>query len=150
MLSQLSLLYSSPPGQDGRTTVAMTPRSGGNRETPSPPLDQCISERGRLYQGNLAVTTFGSPCLAWASTQARALNKDQDFDPEVKLVENFCRNPDGDEEGVWCYVAGRPGDFEYCSLNYCGEQYSWAGPGAEDNGTETWLGVGPILVSIDE
>ncbi|XP_051000084.1 prothrombin-like [Acomys russatus] len=108
-------------GQDGRTTVEMIPRSGGTRGTQAPPPEQCISERGRLYQGNLAVTTLGSPCLAWNSTSARALSKFQDLDPEVKLVENFCRNPDGDEEGVWCYVAGQPGDFEYCSLSYCDE-----------------------------
>lgn len=100
----------------------MVPRSGGSKGNLSPPLEQCITERGRLYQGNLAVTTLGSPCLAWASSPAKALSKYQDFDPEVKLVENFCRNPDGDEEGVWCYVAGQPGDFEYCSLNYCGER----------------------------
>nr|XP_048284173.1 prothrombin [Myodes glareolus] len=108
-------------GQEGRTTVEMVPRSGGSKGNLSPPLEQCITERGRLYQGNLAVTTLGSPCLAWASSPAKALSKYQDFDPEVKLVENFCRNPDGDEEGVWCYVAGQPGDFEYCSLNYCEE-----------------------------
>ncbi|XP_041493584.1 prothrombin [Microtus oregoni] len=108
-------------GQEGRTTVEMVPRSGGSKGNLSPPLEQCVPERGRLYQGNLAVTTLGSPCLAWASSPAKGLSKFQDFDPEVKLVENFCRNPDGDEEGVWCYVAGQPGDFEYCSLNYCEE-----------------------------
>ncbi|CAH6788229.1 prothrombin [Phodopus roborovskii] len=106
-------------GQEGRTTVEMTPRSGGSKGALSPPLEPCITERGRLYQGSLAVTALGSPCLAWASSPAKDLSKYQDFDPEVKLVENFCRNPDGDEEGVWCYVAGQPGDFEYCSLNYC-------------------------------
>uniref|UniRef100_A0A8C6QPB5 Prothrombin n=1 Tax=Nannospalax galili TaxID=1026970 RepID=A0A8C6QPB5_NANGA len=108
-------------GQEGRTTVEMTPRSGGPKGNLSPPSEQCIPERGRLYQGRLAVTIQGSPCLPWVSAPAKALSKDQDFNPEVKLEENFCRNPDGDEEGVWCYVAGRPGDFEYCDLNYCEE-----------------------------
>ncbi|XP_034349851.1 prothrombin [Arvicanthis niloticus] len=108
-------------GQEGRTTVEMTPRSRGSKENLSPPLGQCLTERGRLYQGNLAVTALGSPCLAWNSLPAKTLSKYQDFDPEVKLVENFCRNPDWDEEGAWCYVAGQPGDFEYCSLNYCEE-----------------------------
>ncbi|CAO2579859.1 F2 [Lemmus lemmus] len=119
-------------GQEGRTTVEMSPRSGGSKGNLSPPLEQCITERGRLYQGNLAVTTLGSPCLAWASSSAKALSKYQDFDPEVKLVENFCRNPDGDEEGVWCYVAGQPGDFEYCSLNYCEEAVGEESQDAEE------------------
>ncbi|MCQ7614244.1 trypsin-like serine protease, partial [Salmonella enterica] len=105
----------------GHTTVSMTPRTRGSKGKLSPPAEQCVPERGQLYQGNLAVTTHGSPCLPWASAQAKALSKDQDFNPEVKLTENFCRNPDRDEEGVWCYVAGHAGDFEYCDLNYCEE-----------------------------
>nr|XP_020012016.1 prothrombin isoform X2 [Castor canadensis] len=108
-------------GQEGRVTVQMTPRAGGSRVSPSPQPAQCVPERGRLYQGSKAVTALGSPCLAWANTKAKALSKDQDFNPDLKLEENFCRNPDGDEEGVWCYVAGEPGDFEYCDLNYCEE-----------------------------
>lgn len=98
----------------------------------SPPSEQCLPERGRYYQGRQAVTALGSPCLGWASSQAKALSKDQDFNPAVPLVENFCRNPDGDEEGAWCYVSEEPGGFEYCDLDYCGE----AGGGLR-------LGAGP-------
>lgn len=101
--------------------MPLTPRSGGPTVNLSPPSEHCIPERGRYYQGRLAVTTHGSPCLAWASSQAKALSKDQDFNPAVPLVENFCRNPDGDEEGAWCYVSEEPGGFEYCDLDYCGE-----------------------------
>ncbi|XP_012500631.1 PREDICTED: prothrombin isoform X2 [Propithecus coquereli] len=112
---------SIPVCGQGRFTVEMTPRSGDSRPNLSPPWEECIPDRGRQYQGRLAVTTHGSPCMAWASAEAKALSKDQDFNPEVQLVENFCRNPDGDEEGAWCYVAGKPGDFEYCDLTYCEE-----------------------------
>lgn len=76
------------------------------------------------------MTTYGSPCLAWDSSQAKALSKNQDFNPLVPLEGNFCRNPDGDEEGAWCYVAGEAGVFEYCNLDYCGE----AGRGPEAGG----------------
>lgn len=86
-----------------------------------PSSDQCVPDRGRHYNGRLAVTVSGSPCLAWASEQVKALTKDRGFTPPVPLEENFCRNPDGDEEGAWCYVGGKPGDLEYCDLNYCGE-----------------------------
>ncbi|KAM9659973.1 prothrombin isoform 1-T1 [Trichechus inunguis] len=105
-------------GQKG-FTVAPTQGTGGSRVKPSTSLEMCVPDRGRQYQGHLAVTTHGSACLAWSSSQAKALSKDQDFSKAVPLVENFCRNPDGDEEGAWCYVAGQPGDFEYCDLNYC-------------------------------
>ncbi|KAM5226055.1 prothrombin isoform 3-T3 [Hipposideros larvatus] len=114
-------------------TVELTPRSGGARVNESPTVEQCVLERGRHYQGSLAVTIHGSPCLAWASSQAEALSKDQDFSPAVPLVKNFCRNPDGDEEGAWCYVGGKPGDFEYCDLHYCEEPLDETGDGlAED------------------
>ncbi|XP_014716795.1 prothrombin [Equus asinus] len=99
-------------------TAPLTPYSSSTKNL-SPSLESCVPDRGQQYQGRLAVTTHGSPCLVWASSDAEALSKDQDFNREVKLVENFCRNPDGDEEGVWCYVAGKPGYFEYCDLNYC-------------------------------
>ncbi|KAB1272837.1 Prothrombin [Camelus dromedarius] len=112
---------SIPVCGQGRVTVELTPRSRGSTVNLSPPSEMCVADRGRQYQGRLAVTAQGSPCLAWASSQAKALSKDQHFKPEVPLVENFCRNPDGDEEGAWCYVAGGPGDFEYCDLDYCEE-----------------------------
>ncbi|XP_036181906.1 prothrombin [Myotis myotis] len=108
-------------GQD-RFTVELTPRSRVSTASLSPPADQCVPERGQHYQGRLAVTVQGSPCLPWASVQAKARGKDQNFNPPVPLVENFCRNPDGDQEGAWCYVGGgKPGDYEYCGLNYCEE-----------------------------
>lgn len=118
------------PGGHG-VTAQLTPYSSSTKNL-SPSLESCVPDRGQQYQGRLAVTTHGSPCLVWASSDAEALSKDQDFNREVKLVENFCRNPDGDEEGVWCYVAGKPGFFEYCDLNYCGERAGWEGAETED------------------
>lgn len=104
--------------------MEVTPRSRVSTANLSPPSDPCVPERGLHYQGRLAVTQHGSPCLPWASEQAKDRRKDQDFSPAVPLVENFCRNPDGDQEGAWCYVDG---GYEYCDLDYCGER---AGLGA--------------------
>lgn len=112
---------SVPVCGQGGITVESAPHSRGPTVGQSPPLEQCEPQRGQHYQGRQAVTIHGTPCLPWASRQAQTLSKDQDFKPEVPLVENFCRNPDGDPEGAWCYVAGEPGDFEYCDLNYCEE-----------------------------
>ncbi|CAK6449457.1 unnamed protein product [Pipistrellus nathusii] len=104
-------------GQEG-FTVEMTPRSRVSTANLSPPSAPCVPERGQQYQGRLAVTQHGSPCLPWASKQAKDRTKDQVFSPAVPLVENFCRNPDGDQEGAWCYVDG---GYEYCDLDYCEE-----------------------------
>ncbi|KAM6157943.1 prothrombin [Rhynchocyon petersi] len=109
---------SIPVCGQGGVTVELTPRP---KVKLSSSVELCIPSRGRQYQGRLAVTALGFPCLAWGSTLAKYLSRDQDFSSDVPLVENFCRNPDGDEEGAWCYVSGEPGDFEYCDLNYCDE-----------------------------
>ncbi|KAG8519568.1 Prothrombin, partial [Galemys pyrenaicus] len=120
VLTGLSSLGRTRPGPGG-VTVPFTPSSRDPPVHQSPPSKLCVPQRGRHYQGHLAVTAQGSPCLPWASAEAKALSKDQDFRPDVPLEENFCRNPDRDEEGAWCYVAGGPGDFEYCDLKYCEE-----------------------------
>ncbi|XP_039082640.1 prothrombin [Hyaena hyaena] len=113
---------SIPVCGQGGVTVQQTPRSRNSTRNLPAASDSCIPDRGRYYRGRLAVTTYGSPCLAWDSSQAKALSKNQDFNPLVPLEGNFCRNPDGDEEGAWCYVAGEAGVFEYCNLDYCEER----------------------------
>uniref|UniRef100_A0A8C3CI22 Prothrombin n=1 Tax=Cairina moschata TaxID=8855 RepID=A0A8C3CI22_CAIMO len=99
-------------GQE-RTTVEFTPRV-----TTTAPVQACEPERGMLYTGTLSVTVSGAKCLPWNSEKAKALLQNKDITPEVKLLENYCRNPDADEEGVWC-VTDEPPYFEYCDLNYC-------------------------------
>ncbi|XP_049635940.1 prothrombin [Suncus etruscus] len=96
----------------------MTPRTKGPTvNVPSP--SECVPERGRYYEGQLAVTMHGNPCLPWDDQKAQGQSKVQAFQPDVPVLQNFCRNPDQDQEGAWCYVAG--GGFEYCDLNYCEE-----------------------------
>ncbi|KAM9302116.1 prothrombin [Gastrophryne carolinensis] len=80
--------------------------------------ENCETERGLHYEGSLAVTVSGLPCLPWNSKETEDSSR-KDFHKEVVLKENYCRNPDGDEEGVWCYVSHPNMTFDYCQLNYC-------------------------------
>lgn len=41
--------------------------------------------------------------------------------PHAQLEENFCRNPDGDSHGPWCYTTDPGTPFDYCALQRCGE-----------------------------
>uniref|UniRef100_A0A4W5P0X1 Prothrombin n=1 Tax=Hucho hucho TaxID=62062 RepID=A0A4W5P0X1_9TELE len=83
----------------------------------------CLANNGLDYIGDLSVTMNGQKCLPWASPKALALSKGKDFIPEVKLVANHCRNPDGDMEGPWCYVDQHGNTtVDYCDLEMC-EKY---------------------------
>ncbi|XP_066556738.1 prothrombin [Amia ocellicauda] len=80
----------------------------------------CLTGAGLEYAGNLSVTVTNKTCLPWKSPRAQALSKGMEFLPEIKLVENFCRNPDGDMEGPWCFI-DHPNTFEYCGIQLCDE-----------------------------
>ncbi|KAM7375580.1 hypothetical protein PAMA_014608 [Pampus argenteus] len=79
---------------------------------------KCLPNYGLDYTGDLNVTTGGHTCLQWASPEA--VNRSQDFIPEVSLPSNKCRNPDNDPEGPWCFVevSGNV-TIDYCDLDLC-------------------------------
>lgn len=109
--SQLSVF----PGEE-RTTVPFTAPAVEHA-----PVEPCEPGKGMLYTGTLSVTASGAKCLPWNSEKAKEVLHGKDIDPGVELQENYCRNPDRDDEGVWC-VTDEPPYFGYCDLHYCGEK----------------------------
>ncbi|XP_075044287.1 prothrombin [Mixophyes fleayi] len=100
----------------------------------------CEMNRGLQYQGTLAVTVSGLPCLPWNSPKIEVQSR-KGFLKDVVLKENYCRNPDGDDEGVWCFVSHPNVTFEYCKLNYCdspvdGDQCAECGPEGRTDDTQ--------------
>lgn len=90
----------------------------------------CLQGNGESYTGTLSVTMHGHTCLDWNHAKVKA--KSKNFNREVILLKNYCRNPDGDLEGPWCYVneAGNI-TMDYCNLELCGELngeiiFSWS------------------------
>ncbi|XP_036391610.1 prothrombin [Megalops cyprinoides] len=79
----------------------------------------CLAGSGEDYTGNLSVTMKGFTCLPWSSPKAVALSAGKDFNREIKLVENHCRNPDMDLEGPWCFVDKPNITMDYCKLELC-------------------------------
>lgn len=41
--------------------------------------------------------------------------------PKNGLEENFCRNPDGDPRGPWCYTTDPAVRFQSCGIKSCRE-----------------------------
>ena len=82
---------------------------------------------GRDYEGNTNTTIDGIPCQRWSDTYPWEHNFTDVGD------HNFCRNPDGDSDGVWCYTTDPDIEYQYCSVPFC--------PPSEK---ETWrINIGP-------
>lgn len=82
----------------------------------------CLEGNGKNYTGTLSVTMHGHECLNWNLPKVKAVSVGKGYDPEVTLLKNYCRNPDGDLEGPWCYVKEASNiTIDYCDLELCGE-----------------------------
>ncbi|XP_043099213.1 prothrombin [Puntigrus tetrazona] len=81
----------------------------------------CLDGNGETYTGNMSVSLGGRSCLLWSAAEVQALITGKSLLPQVQLVKNHCRNPDGDLEGPWCYVKGAGGNItiDYCDLELC-------------------------------
>ncbi|XP_046897617.1 prothrombin isoform X2 [Hypomesus transpacificus] len=79
----------------------------------------CLSNIGVDYIGTLSTTLQARTCLPWTEPSVQARIKGKGFIPEVKLDKNYCRNPDEDPEGPWCFVEKNGTTVEYCDLELC-------------------------------
>uniref|UniRef100_A0A8C3G3I1 Kringle domain-containing protein n=1 Tax=Cyclopterus lumpus TaxID=8103 RepID=A0A8C3G3I1_CYCLU len=76
---------------------------------------ECYEDNGETYRGTLSITRSGIPCADWSNH----INRYQS-ESHVGLVKNYCRNPDRDKHGPWCYT--NPNNrlaWDYCRLKHC-------------------------------
>ena len=79
--------------------------------------------QGKEYAGTVSVTQNGLPCQPWASQfphQHEFGNKPDNF-PErnVSDTSNYCRNPDGQDAGPWCFTQDPTVRRENCDVPIC-------------------------------
>ncbi|XP_069331811.1 hepatocyte growth factor-like protein isoform X3 [Eulemur rufifrons] len=79
----------------------------------------CIMDNGVRYRGTIATTASGLPCQGWS----HKFPNDHKYTPTLRngLEENFCRNPDGDLGGPWCYTTDPAVRFQSCGIKSCRE-----------------------------
>ncbi|XP_042092145.1 hepatocyte growth factor-like protein isoform X3 [Ovis aries] len=79
----------------------------------------CIVDTGVEYRGTVAITVGGLPCQHWS----QRFPNDHKFTPTLRngLEENFCRNPDRDPGGPWCYTTDPAVRFQSCGIKSCQE-----------------------------
>ncbi|XP_009703613.1 PREDICTED: plasminogen-like [Cariama cristata] len=92
-------------------------------------LLQCRRGIGKDYRGMEAKTRRGIPCQKWAERKPHKPNYTPEKHPNAGLDENYCRNPDGDESGPWCYTTDPATRFDYCNIPECEGQVMHAGEG---------------------
>ena len=70
---------------------------------------------GMEYQGHANVTKSRRDCQRWGNQEPHA-----HFYTDLADQENFCRNPDMEPEGPWCYTTDPFIRWEYCYVPFCG------------------------------
>eukprot|EP00075_Anas_platyrhynchos_P001321 XP_005015962.2 plasminogen [Anas platyrhynchos] len=82
-------------------------------------LLQCKRGIGKDYRGTEAKTWRGIPCQKWAEKTPHNPNITPEKYPSAGLEENYCRNPDDDVNGPWCYTTDPAIRFDYCNIPEC-------------------------------
>ncbi|XP_053919998.1 plasminogen isoform X2 [Cuculus canorus] len=89
-------------------------------QTTQEPNPDCINDKGIDYRGTVAKTARGRTCQEWSSQRPHS----HDYftpttHPGAGLDKNYCRNPDGDVNGPWCYTTDPRKAWEYCDIPKC-------------------------------
>ena len=71
--------------------------------------------KGVDYRGSISKTKGGIPCQRWSS-QIPHKHKE---DPYSKQDANYCRNPDNEPFGPWCYTTDPYIRWDYCDVPLC-------------------------------
>ncbi|KAM8799891.1 hepatocyte growth factor-like protein [Eudromia elegans] len=79
----------------------------------------CYEGRGERYEGRVSRTRKGITCQRWSAQEPHVPHISPSSHPEARLEENYCRNPDGDSHGPWCYTMDPRTPFDYCAIEPC-------------------------------
>ncbi|NP_001380514.1 hepatocyte growth factor-like protein isoform 6 precursor [Homo sapiens] len=85
------------------------------------PRCDCYHGAGEQYRGTVSKTRKGVQCQRWSAETPHKPQFTFTSEPHAQLEENFCRNPDGDSHGPWCYTMDPRTPFDYCALRRCAD-----------------------------
>ncbi|XP_008310126.1 hepatocyte growth factor [Cynoglossus semilaevis] len=107
----------NPDGQDSPWCFTMDPRVRIMFCTNIPQCssqiknaNDCYEGFGESYQGQQSKTRSNLQCALWTHHSNRG---------ETGMEENYCRNPDSDKHGPWCYTNNSAISWDYCSVKPC-------------------------------
>nr|XP_014341332.1 PREDICTED: plasminogen [Latimeria chalumnae] len=97
-----------------------------------PSIPECINGRGENYRGKISKTSSGKTCQEWSSTVPHSHTSFYPTThPNAGLDKNYCRNPDGDINGPWCYTTDPNLKWENCDIPKCEVSTSCGKPKTE-------------------
>ncbi|XP_055087883.1 hepatocyte growth factor a isoform X2 [Periophthalmus magnuspinnatus] len=105
--------FTTDPNQR-RANCTHIPRCGAEASQET----ECYEDTGETYQGTLSITRSGIPCANWS----QHINSGDSHSTisHVGLEKNYCRNPDRDKHGPWCYTNPNTRlSWDYCKLKRC-------------------------------
>ncbi|XP_078578595.1 plasminogen-like [Branchiostoma floridae x Branchiostoma japonicum] len=106
-------LTSGCAGDSTTTQASTTTTTTGGTGTG----DGCYTGNPLDYRGILAKTQSGKTCQRWDSQHPHSHEYNPMDYPQSGLEENYCRTPDEDSVGVWCYTTDSAARWEYCDLS---------------------------------
>ncbi|XP_051974685.1 hepatocyte growth factor-like [Xyrauchen texanus] len=82
---------------------------------------ECITGSGVNYKGRRSLTKTGIKCQAWNMSVPHEHNFKPARHKRFDLRQNFCRNPDNDPSGPWCFTELTETRHQECGLPQCSE-----------------------------
>uniref|UniRef100_A0A3B4F895 Plasminogen n=1 Tax=Pundamilia nyererei TaxID=303518 RepID=A0A3B4F895_9CICH len=82
-------------------------------------LLECANGIGTDYRGTKSRTKSELVCQRWDASYPHRPNFMPQSHPRADLESNFCRNPDGDKGGPWCYTTDPQKRWEHCNVPSC-------------------------------
>jgi len=88
----------------------------------------CWEGDSQYYSGKIAISEKGHICKSWADkkdstikVQGEKIKIQDGYFPDGSLenAANYCRSPDNDRYGPWCFVDGDQDAWQYCDVPLC-------------------------------
>jgi len=88
----------------------------------------CWEGHSQYYSGKIAISEKGHICKSWADkkdstfkVQGEEIKIQDGYFPDGSLenAANYCRSPDNDRDGPWCFVDGDGDAWQHCDVPLC-------------------------------
>ena len=90
--------------------------------------DACWAGLQKEYRGETKETISGATCMKWTEQKPHRHSRTEENYPNSGLGDhNYCRNPDNEPEGAWCYTTNPLQRWDYCPVPSCTEDRCWDG-----------------------